>query len=298
MKILSSTVHEPILQRCERSIAPHTALVAGGWTLSAARGTGAAPAIGSTANSRALYVDVHHFLEQLRSLEWVDVAVFLVAQRNIVEFVRLVRRHQRDGLDEFIETLEQDGIVWECLDVAPEMANVHGQLGDGGRCDTFDTRGEWQRKDRGCGVGNRVEEHQVLERRRQGQQYRVDDVREVAGQCKDVVRRLRGRLPAQPVVLGCFDEVGHFTVDELEDAVLGRLLVLRELGRGAEGDGEAGAQGRCARRGKERFEFVACRREVGQIDEDLHDLAQVLGREFRDETCADLGAEQVVEGGE
>lgn len=115
------TVHEAVLQRGKRipwSSTPRAAMVA------------QCRALGPTAASsitqrRAPYIDMHDFFQQLRALQRVDVAVFLIAQRNVVELVRLVGGHERDGLDQLVERLEQDRVIRQCLHVGAEVRDVH-----------------------------------------------------------------------------------------------------------------------------------------------------------------------------
>lgn len=100
-------MHESILQcgECIRgSSTPSAAMMAQCRTL-------CSTTTASIADGRAPHLDVHDLFKQLRALERVHVAVFLVAERDVVELVGLVGRHEGHGLDQLVERLEQDRVV-------------------------------------------------------------------------------------------------------------------------------------------------------------------------------------------
>lgn len=111
--------------------------------------------------------NVDNLLEQLGPLERVDVAVFLVAQRDVVELVRLVSRHERHCLHQLVQRLDQNRIVRQRLHVRLEVGNVHGQLCHRRGSDPVHRRRQRQRQNRRRRIRDGVEQHQVLERRRQ-----------------------------------------------------------------------------------------------------------------------------------
>jgi hypothetical protein len=102
----------------------------------------------------------------------------------------------------------------------------------------------------------------------------------------------RGKVP---VIFGGFDEIVDLGVYKLEDPLLGRLFVVAEFFGGVEDDGAA-CWGGGAGFDEEYFEFAAGGLEILKIDEDLHDLAEVLGVQPFYEDFADFLAEEVIQG--
>ena len=143
-----------------------------------------------------------------------------------------------------------------------------------------------------------VEEHELFDFSGEGEENGGHYVREVLGKGLDVGARLRWRTGGGEIVFGGFDEVVDFGVDEFEDTLFGCFFMGAEGFCGSEGDGggcglvRGGASGH-----EEGFKFGAGGFEVRDVDQDLNDLAEVLGGEFGDERGADFGGEEVVEGG-
>ncbi len=142
-------------------------------------------------------------------------------------------------------------------------------------------------------MAQRVEVDELLDLAGQAEQGRVHDVGQVARQGLHVVAGLGRRVGGHPVVLGRLDEVVDLGVDQLEDALLGRLLVAAELLGGRQRQGPAG-RGRRARLDQQLLQLLARRLEVLQVDQDLDDLAQVLRAQPLDQALADPLGEQLI----
>lgn len=111
------------------------------------------------------------------------------------------------------------------------------------------------------GVAERVEVDELLDLARQAEQGRVHDVLEVARQGLHVVAGLGGGQGGHPVVLGRLDQVVDLGVHQLEDALLGRLLVAPELLGCGQRQGPARRRRR-PRLDQELLELLARRLEV------------------------------------
>jgi hypothetical protein len=120
-------------------------------------------------------------------------------------------------------------------------------------------------------VGEGVKVDELLDLAGEPEERAVHDVGEVARQRLHVIAGLRELRGGHPVVFGRVDQVVDLGVDELEDALLGRLLVFSELLCSGESQGPAG-RGRRPGSDEELFELLAGGLKVLQVDQDLYYL--------------------------
>ena len=150
-------------------------------------------------------------------------------------------------------------------------------------------------QDHARGVAEGVEVDELLDLAGQAEEGGVHDVGEVAGEGLHVAAGLGGGEGGGPVVLGGLDEVVDLGVHELEYALLRRLLVAPELLRRRQRQRPARRRRR-PRLDQQLLQLLARRLEVLQVDQDLHDLAQVLRAQPLHQRLAHLLREQLVQG--
>ena len=85
-----------------------------------------------------------------------------------------------------------------------------------------------------------VEEHELFDAVREGEQDRGHDVREVLRQGLDVGGCVGGDACGAEIIFRGFDQVGDFEIDELEDAFFRCFLVVAEGVRRVEADEAVG----------------------------------------------------------
>lgn len=99
---------------------------------------------------------------------------------------------------------------------------------------------------------------------------------------------------ALPIVFCRVDKIVDFGVDQLEYSLLRCLFIVAKLFRRIQPQGAARRGGRpCS--DQQLLQLTACYLKVLQIDENLHDLAQVLGTETLDERFANLLTEKLIQ---
>lgn len=96
-----------------------------------------------TTRRRRRWRNLHHLgnlLQQDRPVQRIHLPVLPIPQSAVVELVRVVGFHERDGLLQFVEVLLQDRVL-EGGDEGAEEGDVRGEGGDAVRIDFGDGGG-------------------------------------------------------------------------------------------------------------------------------------------------------------